>query len=255
MKKLDMRGTSLVELMVATLVFSLVAASGMKFLVLQHGWAVRQEDAAETQQQARAALDFMSRELELLGFGLPEREARLLKATGQEVEFLSNLDATVARLEQIASAGQTRLTVEYVNHQDKFKKDKKVLICAGIGQRPDRCEWHSLAKDGADGTLELMTGLGDSFPIGSVVQVIKQVRYALKPGDAAHFKLIRTVDGSGNPVAEGLAAMDLIYLNRDGQATTALSEIRRVQIHLSTRMPRAPEKIRFLTTEVYLRNG
>lgn len=248
--RFDGRGVSLIELMVATLVFSLVAAFGMKFLVLQHKWAVLQQDTAEAQQQARAALDFMARELGLLGFGLPEDEARLLKATGQDVEFLANLDAAIARLTQDAATDQTRLSVEYVNNKDKFEKDKTVLIC-----RMDRCERHSLAKDGASGTLELKEGLGASCPRGSVVQIIKQVRYTLKPTDATQFKLVRTVDGGANAVAEGLASMSLEYLDGKGRPATVTTEIRRIRIRLAAFLPRSPEKIRSLISEVYLRNG
>ncbi|MBI3995177.1 MAG: hypothetical protein HY349_04285 [Nitrospirae bacterium] len=250
MKRLDGRGASLIELMVSTLVFSMVAASGMKFLVLQNQWAVRQEDTAEAQQSARAALDFMGRELALLGFGLPEGEAKILKAGGQEVEFLANLDAAVARLKYDAAAGQTRLTIEYVNNADKFDKGKTVLVCGA-----DRCERHSLVKDGASAMVELKEGLGAAFPAWSVIQVIKQVRYALEPMDSGPFKLTRTVDGGANPVAEGLLDLNLVYLDREGQVATTLTDIRRIRIQLTARPARAPNKIRILESEVYLRNG
>ncbi len=244
------QGTSLVELMVSSLVFLLVAAGGMKFLILQHQWAVRQEDAAEAQQQARAAVDFMGRELGLLGFGLPEGDAKILKASGQEVEFLANLHAAAARLTTTTQDGLNRLSIRYENGSDQFKQGKTVSICS-----LDHCERHVLAKDGGTGDLELEQGVTRVFPPESTVQIINQVRYALKPMDAAHFKLIRTVDGGANPVAEGLAGLELVYLDRAGQAAMALADIRRIQIHLTARMVRTPDKIRFLDTEVYLRNG
>ena len=246
----DERGTSLVELMVASLVFSLVAASGMRFLVLQQQWAVRQEDTAEAQQQARAALDFMSRELALLGFGVPEDEAGLLKATEQEVQFLANIDASIARFDQDATAGETRLTVVYINKKEKFEKGKTVSICG-----PDSCEWHSLAKDGGSETLEINEGLSKAFPAGSSIQVVKQMQYSLKPADAARFNLNRSVDGGANPVAEGLTSMSLEYLDGKGSAAAALADIRRFRIRLTVPLPRNPEKTRSLSSEVYLRNG
>ena len=249
MKRVDMRGASLIELMVSALVFSLVAAGGMKFLVLQHQWAVHQEDMAEAQQQARAALDFMERELGLLGFGLPEGDAKILKAAGQEVEFLTNLHAAAARLTETTESGLKRLSIRYENGSDQFRQGKTVSICS-----LDHCERHVLAKDGGIGSLDLEQGVTSAFPSESTVQIINQVRYALKPVDAAHFKLIRTVDGGANPVAEGLAALELIYLDRNGQTATASADIRRIQIHLTARMARTPDKIRFLGTEVYLRN-
>src|SRR3990172_7336681 len=106
----DRRGVSLIELMMATLVFSVVAASGMRFLVLQHGWAVYQEDVAQAQQQARAALDLMGRELSIVGFGVPEGDANILMATEKEVEFLTNMDKEITHLTAFAAAGQKQLS-------------------------------------------------------------------------------------------------------------------------------------------------
>ncbi|MBI3595959.1 MAG: hypothetical protein HY203_02265 [Nitrospirae bacterium] len=246
----DREGASLVELMVATLVFSLVAASGMKFLICQNQWGVLQEDTAEAQQQVRTALDFMVRELGLLGFGLREGDGRILKAEGQEIQFLANLDAAAARLTQMAQAEQRQLSIHYDRASDKFEHGKVVSIC-----RVDHCERHTLAKDGGNNSLELGEGLTSPFPPNSTIQIINQVRYALKPVDATHFKLLRTVDGGSNSVAEGLASMELIYLDREGRAGAALPDIHRVQIHLTARLSRTPGKIRSLTAEVYLRNG
>jgi len=246
----DVRGTSLIELMVAALVFSFVAASGMKFLVLQHRWAVRQEDSAEAQQQIRTAMDFMGRELGLLGFGLPEGEGKILLAAGQEVEFLANLHAAMARLTEGTPTGLSHLSVRYENGPDQFKGGKTVSICS-----LDQCERHVLAGDAGSDTLELDQGVTGDFPTGSTVQVINRVRYSLKPMDDANFKLIRTVDGGANPVAEGLSAMELIYLNRKGETTSDINDIHRIQIHMTARAARSPELFRFLEVEVYLRNG
>lgn len=254
----DARGVSLVELMMATLVFSVVAAFGMRFLVLQHGWAVYQEDVAEAQQQARAALDLMGRELSLLGFGVPEGDEKISKATVQEIEFLANLNAAIAYLSQEAGTAQKQLSVGYVNNkeyvdkdsQDKFEKGKTVSICT-----LDYCEWHTLAKNGGEETLELNEGLSQAFSTGSTVHLVKRILYALKAVDSNRFNLNRTVDnGKPAPVAEGLASMSLEYLNGTGQPETVLTDIQRIRIQLTARMPRSPEKVRTLVSEVYLRN-
>ena len=243
-------GASLIELMIATLVFSMVAAFGMKFLIFQNQWNVLQEDTAEAQQQLRTGLDFMVRELGLLGFGLRDGDATILKAEKQEVQFLANLDAAEARLTQMAQPNQKELFIDYENASDKFKQGKVVSICT-----LDRCERHTLVKDGVNNSLELAEGLTSPFPPNSTIQIINQVRYALNPADATHFKLLRTVDGGSNAVAEGLGSMELIYLDREGRAGAALPDIHRVQIHLTAPLLRTAGKVRSLTAEVYLRNG
>jgi len=246
----DEQGTSLIELMVSSLIFLLVAAGGMRFLILQHQWAVRQEGIAETQQQVRAAVDFMGREIGLLGFGLPEGQTKILKASDQEVEFFANLHASAARLTETAQEGQTQLSIEYENSADQFKRGRSVSICS-----LDYCERHVLAQDGGTDRLQLMDGATTDLPLNSTVQVINLVRYALKPADASLFRLIRTVDGGANPVAEGLADLELVYLDQRGKVATDMANIRRIEIHLSARMAGTPDKTRSLKTEVYLRNG
>ena len=244
------QGLSLIELMVAALLFSFVIGFGLRFFILQKQWSVYQEDAIEAQQQARVAMDLMVRELSLLGAGVPEGELRLIKATQQEVEFIANLYTAVARLTQSGTAGQQQLSVEYINHSEKFDKGKTVSICM-----LDHCEWNTLASDGGKNTLKLNRGLNKDFPVKSTIQVINDVRYALKPANGTRFKLIRRVDGGTSPVAEGLASMDFTYLDRKGGTATTLTEIRRVQIRLTIPLPRRPEHVRTLESEIWLRNG
>ena len=159
------KGISLIELMVAALIFSFVVVFGIRFLILQQKWAVSQEDAAEAQQQARTALDLMIRELTLLGSGLPENETRLLDAIENEIRFRANLYTAVARLRETAESGQKILFVEYVNNSYKFDRGKKVSIC-----QTDYCEWHTLTKDGGRNSLELNQGLGKAFSADSSIQ-------------------------------------------------------------------------------------
>ena len=246
----NIRGVSLVELMVAMLIFSMVAMYGMRFLVLQHSWFVLQEDTAEAQQQARVAMDLLGRELGLLGFGVPEGEESLLEATEREIQFLANLDSAIAILGQDASADQNSLAVSYVNNREKFDENRRISICS-----PERCEWHFLDRDGGVSGLELQEGLSEAFPRGSVIHIVRRIRYTLRRVEPTRFNLNRAVDqGSPNPVAEGLASMRLNYLDREGREAVSLGDIYRVQIALAARFSRHPEKVRSLTGEVFLRN-
>ena len=246
----NIRGVSLVELMVAMLIFSMVAMYGMRFLVLQHSWFVLQEDTAEAQQQVRVAIDLLGRELGLLGFGVPQGEESLLEATEREIQFLANLDSAIAYLGQDASAEQTSLDVGYVNNRGKFDENRRVSICS-----PERCEWHFLANDGGVNSLELQEGLSEAFPRGSVIHIVRRIRYTLRMVEPSRFNLNRAVDqGSPKPVAEGLASMQLDYLDREDRKAASLSDIHRVKIALAARLPRHPEKVRSLMAEVFLRN-
>ena len=246
----NIKGISLIELMIAVTILSSILALGVRFLTLQHRWAVYEEDAIEAQQQARAALQLMTYELSLLGSGVPEGEFPLLKAKQQEVRFLANLYAATARLTETVRVGERWIAVDYLNHPEKFDRGKIVLICM-----LEYCEWNRLGKDGGRSHLELRSGLRQSFPNGSTIQVINQVVYALQSMDQGLFKLFRTVDGGTSPVAEGLGSMDLVYFDREGRRTTDITDIERVQIHLTVPMRRTPKGLRTLSSTIWLRNG
>jgi type II secretory pathway pseudopilin PulG len=246
----DAAGVMLIELMVATVVFLFVAAGGMRFLILQHQWAVRQENTAEAQQQIRAAMDFMDRELGLLGFGLPQGQTGMLAADLQDVEFLANLHAAAAGLATAAQPGQSGLTVYYDRGAGYFQAGRTIQICGR-----DYCERHTLARDGETDHLELTEGVSTLFGPGSTIQVLNRVRYELRPMAGGPFKLIRTVDGGANAVAEGLSSMELIYRDRQGQVTADLPDIRRVEIRLTAEPSGGTHTARGLSNEIYIRNG
>jgi len=242
-------GAMLIELMVATLIFSFVAASGMRFLILQHGWAVRQEEVADTQQQIRTAMDFMERELGLLGYGLSEKESGFLEAGAHRIEFLANLNAAAARLTAAALPGQTGLIVRFDRRADSFGEGKIIQICGRV-----HCEQGRLARDGGTDRLELEDGITAIYEVGSAVQVLNRVQYELRFTGGGPSKLIRTVDGGANAVAEGISSMELEYRDDRGEPTANGSEIRQIRIRLNLPRPGSSGRSLTLANEIYLRN-
>ena len=243
-------GFSLVELMVSMTIFSFILAYGMQFFILQRRSFTYQENMVETQQQIRAALDLMGREIMSIGSGIRGEEEKLLKAGPQEIEFLTNLHGAIARLNDEAATGQNSLNVKYLNSSGKFVKGKTILICWLEG-----CEWQSLAKDGSSARLDLSAELGRPFPKGSEVQLINWLRYDLTPMDSGNlFKLIRNVDGGASTVSEGIDTIHLEYLDPSGLAVTSVDEIRRIRIKISGGIQGNPGKKKSLLSEIALRN-
>ena len=246
----NQRGFSLVELMVSVTIFSFILAYGMQFFILQRRSFAYQENIVETQQQIRAALDLMGREIMSMGSGIRGEEEKLLKVGPQEIEFLTNLHGAIARLNHEAATGQNSLDVEYLNNSGKFVKGKTILICW-----LEDCEWQSLAKDGRSTRLDLSSGLGRHFPKGSEVQLINWVRYDLTPMDSGDFfKLIRNVDGGASTVSEGIDTIHLEYLDPSGLAVTSVKEIRRIRIKISGGVQSDPGKKKSILSEIALRN-
>jgi hypothetical protein len=219
----------------------------MRFLILQQGWAAAQNDAGDAQQELRAAVDFMGREVSLLGFGVPPGETALLKSDPDELEFLANLHRVVTVLAEKAAAGGKELSVA---SGSGFKQGRRVSVCSRV-----RCEWHALAEDGSRGRLEIEGGLEGDFPPGSTVHLVHRVGYAFRPDEAGRIRLLRHLDGGTQPLADRLVRAGFDYLDREGRAVDDPKRVHRVRVYLSIRPGKAPNLVRSLETGVYLRNG
>ena len=65
------RGFSLVELMIAIVISSIIAAGGYTILTTTHKATISNERAAGTQQNIRVAMELIARDIKLAGFGMP----------------------------------------------------------------------------------------------------------------------------------------------------------------------------------------
>jgi prepilin-type N-terminal cleavage/methylation domain-containing protein len=243
-------GFSLIELMVAMAILSVIVAHAVHFLIVQRRSSVHQEATVDAQQQARAALDLMSREIMLAGSGMPMDEPALKVMEEDRIEFLASLAGAAARLREPALPGQEDLSVTYLRNSGKFRKGKTLLLCSA-----EYCEWHRLAGDGSAGSVRLAEPIGRPFPGGSDLKVINRVRYDLKSMDSDNgYKLMRNVDGGSNPVAEGVESLSIEYLDNDGLPAGDADRIVRLQVRLTAATAGDPKRKRGLASGIGLRN-
>lgn len=90
-------------------------------------------------------------------------------------------------------------------------------------------------------TMDLTDDTGTGSPDGDIGDVNEDITYALfdADGDGDNDLGRDDVNGSGNNiVAENIDALDFVYLNKDGDPTATLSEIRSVQISVLARAGR-----------------
>ena len=73
MKKLlkSIRGMSLAEVMVAMIITGIISAAMFRAYISQHRAWNTQESVIETQQNTRAAIDELTRQIRMAGYGLP----------------------------------------------------------------------------------------------------------------------------------------------------------------------------------------
>ena len=65
------RGFSLIELMIAIVISSVIVAGGYTILTATHKATISNERAVGTQQNIRVAMEVIARDIKLSGFGMP----------------------------------------------------------------------------------------------------------------------------------------------------------------------------------------
>ena len=194
-------------------------------------------------------MDFMTRELMLVGAGLSADRPRFVTMKDEALSFYSNLSGAMARLTRDTEVGMTVIPVVYVKRSNQFRAGKTVVLCSR-----EKCEWNGLAKKGGKRTLTLSQKLKFSYPRGSTLQIINQVSYRIKPGRDGRFSLIRKVDKGASPVAEGISLLRFKYLDSMGKPVGRSKDVGRVGIQLTTRVKGENRPDHSLVSEVYLRN-
>ena len=203
----------------------------------------------ETQQQARVAIDLMTRELMMIGAGLSVDRPRFVTMKDEELSFYSNLTGAMARLTQDTDVGMDVIPVFYVKRSNQFRSGKTVAICSR-----EQCEWNDLARQGGKRTLQLSKKLKFSYPRGSAIQIINQVSYHIIPQRDGQSRLIRKVDKGASPVAEGISLLRFKYLGSMGSTVGRGEEVSRIGIQLTTTISGKNRLDVSLHSEVYVRN-
>jgi len=255
-RSFDRRGFSLIELLIAMALTLILLAYGFQLLVIQHRQYIIQDGIAEAQQNLRAGIDMMAREIRLAGYGVPSDTQKVMTMNKEEIRFLANLNAVNARLTERAFSGQSLLSVDA--GQD-FRAGKRVYLCDSVS-----CEQHTMAQNGTSHSLSLKEPLtrGQPFEIGSRVNVVNDVRYYLNSGDPTNRKLMREVDQGAVSVAEQVVSITFEYLDRNGAVAMVPSDVRRVLIGfittssktLTASFPGLKDRNRGLSTEIRFRN-
>ncbi len=93
-KLLNKKGMTVIELLIVALMTSIVAAAGFHFFVRVNQQYMSQEDITEMQQNARASLQELCREIRMAGFNTPDTVGayELVDLTGNADTLTINRD-------------------------------------------------------------------------------------------------------------------------------------------------------------------
>ncbi|MCC7203428.1 MAG: prepilin-type N-terminal cleavage/methylation domain-containing protein [Nitrospirae bacterium] len=224
------KGYTLIELLVAILISLLVTLSITKFFITEHHIYSVQEARAEMNQTVRGAINMLSRELLLAGYGIPPWMKWINTFSRDEIEFMTNLRDVRATLSADAPAGDVRIDIKEGNGRSFGEKDV-IIICNN--STFDTCERHTLSEDGKTDYIRIESVLGSAFPAGSTVNLINTINYRYDPSKKA---VQRKIDrGNWEPVAEHVSTdgFSMTYRDKNNNAPVLSSAIHEVDIGLT----------------------
>lgn len=245
------RGVSLVELLVAMAITTGIL--GSVFLVLTTGQALftKGKTWMDVQQDARASLERMVRELRMAGTGVPSATqpsvlTAFVTAQANTLAFRANLENATTSLTAAAANGDTTLTVA---SSARFANGDAVYVTDGA-------RWQLVTITGLGGTSLTVTpavSYAQGFASGSTVSRLRIITYTLGSG-----QLTRDGgDGRGPlPLASNVATLAFAYLDSANNTTAVLANIKRVTIALtlSKTPPGHPTQAFSLDADVRPRN-
>jgi hypothetical protein len=225
------------ELLLTLLMGSLVVTAVTKFYVNQHYHVNQQMDVTDVQQNLRAAMQEMTDQIRMAGYGMPAAMDPILA-------FNTNPD-TIMFFYRRSPTSQAVLTQDMGDQTDD-------LVCTGYDLSEFRTNtwayifdpssntgeffYMSSVDDGADEINHSITPLSKAYGTGSLVIAVEVMKYFVDQTDAANPRLMRNRQGEGTVVfSEGIDSLQLSYQLTSGvwsDAPVAGRLVRSVQITL-----------------------
>lgn len=224
------KGYTLIELLIAMAMSLFTTLVITKFFVTEHDIYMAQEAGAEMHQTLRGAMEMLSGELILAGYGLPAGMKGITRFNRDEIEFRTNLRNVTSFLTSATSPSQTILYVREGTGRS-FEKGDVIVLCKDISS--GECEEHILLEDGSSDSIVITTGLGSEFQAGSRIDLLNTISYR---HNKSKKELQRKIDrGYWEPVAEHVVeeGFSLTYRDRNNNTPVDSSGIRNIDITLT----------------------
>jgi len=234
------KGLSIVELLIVLAISGiLTGALYQTFIGVQKTCAI-QEQVVDVRQNVRCAIDRMTRELRMAGYGgniletfgsVNTYPSLINTANGADQDFITIVMAEeVATLSQNAASGSNQLILSGSNPGEIFNTDKKKYLCLN-GQN------NYLVQSVSGNTVTLATPLLEDHLINESVSLVKAITYKILPNTTDLVRDENTGEG-GQVVAEGVEDLQLRYTLSDGtvvDSPATPSDIRIVSITVTAR--------------------
>jgi len=263
--KTSTAGFTLVELMVALFLTSIVVTAVLGTYINQHKVVLVQEQVSDMQQNARTAIDELTRQVRMAGFALPLNLPAIVTA---------NTNPDTITINYNASSCSASLTSAMPQPSAELKMVGQDLSCYSVGMwayiyHPDSGggDWFEVTQvQQAAGHVQHNKDIfSQSYPAGAIVVNLDQVKFYIDNSDTTHPNLMVQANGKTPHVyAENIEDLQFKYVMKNGMvvdATPLSSDIREVRITIQARtnqadpdLPNNPYRIRTYSSSVSPRN-
>ena len=247
----EQKGFTLVELMVVMVIFLFIVAGVFTAYLSQHHASVIQSQVTDMQQNARVAMDFLSKDIRMGGFGKP---AGSVNGFSDSITPAINNDATSGNnilngtdqitvvtgyrqestLQSAASVDSTSITL--VANADQFNTTTKRYVCIeGIGPIDN---YQVTSVNTSTNTLTVSPALHRAYQLGAPVLLVKAITYSVN--DAGFLTRNENSGGGAQPVVPNIEDLQFAYQLDDdtwSNAPAVPGDIRTVRITVLARTP------------------
>jgi prepilin-type N-terminal cleavage/methylation domain-containing protein len=241
------QGFTLVELMVVVAIFMFIIAAVLEAYTTQQHASVTQEQVSDAQQNGQIAMDFLSKEIRMAGFGMP---ATAVNGFSNAISPAINNDATsgngvldgtdqitvVTGYRQISTlanaATQGTFTITLNNNGNNFDTNKKKYVCIDATTQED----NYVVSSGAGNTLTLSSALTRDYDVGAPVFLVKAITYSVN--EARVLTRDENTGGGAQTIAPNIEDLQFAYQLADGTWSNAPADptvIRAVRINVLAR--------------------
>jgi len=252
-------GLTLIELLIALVLSSILIAALYQIFIRQQKTYTVQDQVADMQQNIRGAIDQMTREIRMAGYG-----GNILDIFGNINGFTSiitpaNNSITILLADQVgvlkqnATKGMNQLKA---TNASIFNTDKKKYLCLnGLN--------NYLIQSVITDTITLTTSLTEDHLINEPVYLVKAITYNLGlSGGKTMLRRNENTGGGAQPLAENMESLQFTYVDENGNVTANPLDIRTVRVAVTSKTNRSdPEykggdgyRRRTLSSHIKVRN-
>jgi len=216
----DHRGFTLMEVLIALSTFLIVLVAIYTSFASSQATYAAGEQKADIQQQARIAMEMMSADLRLAGYGFPTGAGAVTVASPTDISFWADLNNASTVIVADVAAASTTLTVQ---NATGIQVGNIIHLINGTVSEQRTVATVTVNPDPAPDTITLTVATTNAYPWGSQVGRPRLIRYCWYDNP--------NLDAFAAPAACGALAANTIFKDEgDGGGLQPVANIRNFQV-------------------------